>query len=157
MRINNIFKEFKKTVGSLEEDLQQAQRNVLIKSANGVMTLTKRKTPVGNYKRTVNFTTRDGKEVKFRQSFVRIGGHLRKAWHISELRVKGKTMEKEMYNNMDYALYVNNGHRKVNRNGETVGFVEGKFFLEAGTRQFDRISNVFYKSEIERLKRKHGL
>ncbi|MEG0416399.1 MAG: HK97 gp10 family phage protein [Erysipelothrix sp.] len=157
MRIHNIFKDFKKTVRSLGEDLPQAQKRVLINSVNGVMTLTKKKTPVGNYKRNVNFTTNDGKEVKFRQNFVKIGGPLRKAWHVSEVRVKGKTMEKEMFNNMGYALYVNNGHRVVNRNGETVGFVEGKFFLEAGTRQFGRISNVFYKSEIERLRKKHGL
>lgn len=157
MRVDNIFKDFLQTVKATGVDLGEAQKNVLIRSANQTLTIVKKKTPVGVYKKNVSFSTKDGKEVHFKQNFRRIGGTLRRHWFMGKTHINGKMMSKEISNNIEYAVYVNNGHRKVNRHGETIGFVKGQFFLEAGTKKFDQIAKGFYKIEIERIKKKHGL
>jgi len=50
---------------------------------------------------------------------------------------------------------VNYGHRVVNRKGETVGFVKGKFILEKAVGKVDKQLVKEFKKEVERVNRKH--
>ena len=47
-------------------------------------------------------------------------------------------VEKELNNSADYSSFVNYGHRVVNQNGETVGWVKGQFILEKAVNKVDK-------------------
>lgn len=53
-------------------------------------------------------------------------GHLRNTWHVSGPDIAGKSITVKLYNNTEYASYVENGHRT--RGGK--GWVEGRFMLK---------------------------
>lgn len=55
-------------------------------------------------------------------------GHLQKGWRRSTVKKWRGTYQAEIYNNVEYAPWVENGHRIV-RNGKTVGDVPPRFML----------------------------
>lgn len=55
-------------------------------------------------------------------------GQLRRSWQRSNAKKWHGAYVAEIYNNVRYAPWVENGHRIV-RNGKTVGFCEGKHML----------------------------
>ena len=85
-----------------------------------------------------------------------ISGFMRKSWR-SAPAVKSASGEvkKVLVNGADYASYVNNGHRIVNKAGETVGFVTGQFMLEKAIIKAEKAMLQEFNKEIERVKRKH--
>ena len=56
-------------------------------------------------------------------------GDLRASWDYDIVK-KGGHWEVRLYNPMDYALYVDKGHRIVTRAGLTVGWQEGVFMIK---------------------------
>jgi len=59
-----------------------------------------------------------------------ITGNLKRRWR-SRVEKQGGDIQVIIENDVEYAPYVNNGHRIV-RGGKTVGFKEGKHMLEEG-------------------------
>lgn len=57
----------------------------------------------------------------------------------------------EYSNNVEYLLYVNFGHRLVIK-GKTVGYIPGKFFLEAGVEHMKRNLDRYFASEIKNIR-----
>lgn len=53
-------------------------------------------------------------------------GHLRQAWHVDGPFITGTVIAIKLYNNTEYAPFVENGHRT--RGGG--GWVEGRFMLK---------------------------
>lgn len=82
---------------------EQFTREVLQELGNMLLRSTKRRTPVDT-------------------------GLLRRTWFITAVRQRGDVFEIEIYNNTEYAPWVENGHRVV-VHGETVGWCEGFFML----------------------------
>lgn len=66
-------------------------------------------------------------------------GHLRRNWFISSVRQRGDVFEIEIYNNTEYAPWVENGHRIV-RNGNTVGWCDGVFMLRLSVIEIERLA-----------------
>lgn len=102
-------------------------------------------TPVGKYSRDVKFTTKDGKGVSFRTSYKKRGGSLRKGWTIGNIVNDGKTYTVEIINPVEYAWYVENGHRTVGNNftrdeasAFKVGWVEGKFMFKIAKEEIEK-------------------
>ena len=89
-------------------------REVLQELGNMLLRSTKRRTPVDT-------------------------GHLQRNWFISSVRQRGDMFEIEIYNNTEYAPWVENGHRIV-RNGETVGWREGIFMLRLSVLEIERLA-----------------
>lgn len=89
---------------------------------------TKIATPVGNYPKFVDFWTRDGKHVQFTVKKVRLGGQLRLRWQQSSVEVGENSLTTTVFNNVEYAPFVEYGHR-IRRHGETIGYVQGQFFM----------------------------
>ena len=52
-------------------------------------------------------------------------GNLRKAWRITDVKKDGDSYQVTLYNNADYADYVEFGHRTINHKN----WVPGKFML----------------------------
>lgn len=86
-----------------------------------------------------------------------ISGHLRRSWRSAPAvkRTDG-SVTKKLVNTADYAAFYNYGHRIVNRAGETVGFVRGKFVLEKAVSFIDKQIAKEFQKEIERVRREHG-
>ena len=91
---------------------EQFTREVLQELANMLLADTKERTPVDT-------------------------GHLRRTWFITAVRQRGDVFEVEIYNNTEYAPWVENGHRIV-RNGRQVGYCEGFYMLRYSMLDLER-------------------
>ena len=111
-------------------------------------------TPVGQYSNNVSFITKDGKHVEFSVTRKRTGGKLRRNWHLGQAGKSSNGWSVEAINNTEYAEYVNNGHRIVNRKGQQVGVFEGYHFMEKTAEAFEPyMDNEAEKAYKEKLKR----
>ena len=79
-------------------------------------------------------------------------GDLRNNWKFHIVK-KGDTYTILIYNQLEYASFVENGHCIV-RFGKTVGWVEGKFMLKLTKDEMDRIAPNMWKKEVEKEMRR---
>lgn len=133
------FSQFYKLAGNIEsaskdKQVEEIIVKMLFELANTTLALTKEKTPEGQYNNQVSFTTKDGVKVDFTTKSNRQGGHLRREWFISGVERSGDTLTIEIYNNVDYASFVENGHRTTNG-----GWVEGRFMLKVSIKEVEQI------------------
>ena len=83
-------------------------------------------------------------------------GHLKRYWFTTKARRSGKHYRAEIYNNIEYAPYVENGHRQeVGRYVPAIGkrlvrgFVEGKHMLRDSLFDLQRAAPDFIKTKSE--------
>lgn len=126
------FDEFIKKLEYLEEDIKKVGRQVVNRAINEGMAVTIKATPKNKNPRI-------------------IGGTLQKGWMLKPAQKTSTGWKGEFYNNVEYGLYVNFGHRLVIK-GKTVGYVPGKFFLEAGVEHMKRNLNRYFASEIKNIR-----
>ncbi|WP_291650029.1 HK97 gp10 family phage protein [Clostridium sp.] len=148
-------KQFRKELMAMLGDIEDIDTKILNKSVNIGLKDVKYNTPVGIYSNQVNFTTKDGKEVSFTTKDIKQGGFLRRLWKATRINKSKKGVSKTIYNNADYAAHVNYGHRVVNKLGETVGWVKGKFMLEKAIKRVDEEMVKSFKEEIKRINKKY--
>ncbi|WNN74329.1 HK97 gp10 family phage protein [Lysinibacillus capsici] len=75
-------------------------------------------------------------------------GDLRNNWKYHVLK-QGDTYKIVIYNNVEYALFVEKGHRIVIA-GRTVGFVDGQFMLELTEQEMERLAPRMWEREVEK-------
>ncbi|WP_342556650.1 HK97 gp10 family phage protein [Lysinibacillus sp. FSL P4-0201] len=75
-------------------------------------------------------------------------GDLRNNWKYHIIK-QGDTYKIIIYNNLEYALFVEKGHRIVIA-GRTVGFVDGQFMLELTEQEMERLAPRIWEREIEK-------
>ncbi|MEG0260587.1 MAG: HK97 gp10 family phage protein [Lysinibacillus sp.] len=75
-------------------------------------------------------------------------GDLRNNWKYHVLK-EGDTYKIIIYNQVEYALFVEKGHRIVVA-GQTVGFVDGQFMLELAEQEMERLAPRMWEREIEK-------
>lgn len=134
-----VIDRYRKELRAMLGDISQIDRKVLTSAVNEGLKDVKKNTPVGQYPKG------SGK----------VGGTLRKGWHTTPTRPAGKGIQKGLENNVYYVPYVNDGHRIVTRKGVTVGYVEGKHFLERANNVVEKTMIREFNAEIERVKAKH--
>lgn len=83
-------------------------------------------------------------------------GHLRRHWFITKAKRSGKVYHADIYNNIEYAPYVENGHRQeVGRYVPAIGkrlvrsFVEGKHMLRNGMFDLQKAAPDIIKTKSE--------
>lgn len=78
------------------------------------------------------------------------GGNLRRGWTTNDIRVQkvGDNYQVEIINPVEYASYVNSGHRTVNG-----GFVNGRFFMEIAASQVERRTPAILNKHVTRALR----
>ena len=96
------FRIYQQQLKNLFVDLEQAELECLTVAVNKGVNFAKKNTPVDT-------------------------GFMRRSWHSPRGRKLSNGCQKALVNNADYALYVDQGHRQVNKSGETVGFVKGRY------------------------------
>jgi hypothetical protein len=79
-------------------------------------------------------------------------GNLRNNWKYYVMS-KGDTYYIHIYNQTEYASFVENGHRIVIA-GQTVGWVEGRFMLKLTMNDMQKIAPNMWQREIEKEMRR---
>lgn len=131
-------KQYRKELKAMLDDIEYIDIKVLSKSVNIGVGHAKKNTPVGVYPN-------------------KQGGFMRKSWKSTPLvKTANGAVVKSLVNNADYSSYVNYGHRIVNKNGETIGFVKGQFMLEKAVGVVEKELVKNFKKEVERVSKKHG-
>lgn len=85
-----------------------------------------------------------------------VSGFMRKNWRSTPAvkNVSGE-VKKVLVNSADYSEFVNYGHRIVDGDGKTVGFVKGQFMLEKAISHAEKTMKKEFEKEIERINKKH--
>lgn len=117
-----------------------------------------KRTPVGQYDKPVKFTTKDGKEVSFTPKTGKTGGTLRRGWtgqkrasaqnYADSLTVHhfGNTYVIEIVNPVEYASYVEYGHRTANHKG----WVKGQFMMTISEQELETIAPKVLETKIKK-------
>nr|DAJ95996.1 MAG TPA: putative tail-component [Caudoviricetes sp.] len=148
--------KFRKELEELLGDFDRSARRVVTNQAKAGIAETKKETPVGTYSNEVFFYTEWGKPVHFTTKETITGGTLKRTWKLNRTRKVGNAHVSGYSNNTPYGVYVNYGHRTVNRWGETTGWVEGRNMLEKGVSAAERKLPQLFDEEIRRVKRETG-
>lgn len=110
-----------------------------------------KRTPVGVYDGFVRFVTSDGKVVEFEVD-KKTGGTLRRGWMIGDIKSINGGYEVEIINIVEYASYVENGHRIV-VHGETKGWVEGRHMLYISEQELERDALTIIEKRLNKILR----
>lgn len=130
-RMNKAFiDKYRKELQTMLDDISEIDKRVLSKAVSVGLADAKRNTPV-------------------------VTGFMRRSWHVMPTKKTSKGIEKELINTADYSSYVNYGHRIVNSEGETKGWVKGRFILEKAVNRVEKALVRYFKEEVERVNRKH--
>ena len=120
------FEEFIKKLEYLEEDIKNVGQQVTNRAINEGMAVSQKATPIKT-------------------------GYGRSQWISIPAQRTGNGWRGEYSNNVEYLLYLNFGHRIV-RNGKTISYVVGRFFLEAGVEHMKRNLDRYFSSEIQNIR-----
>lgn len=113
------------------EDITEIDKKVLNRAVNEGVAFVKRNTPV-------------------------VTSFMRKSWRSAPaVKSKGGGATKSMVNSADYSEYVNYGHRIVDQNGNTIGWVDGQFMLEKAINHVEKAMPREFKKEVERVNKEH--
>lgn len=124
-------RKFRKELMDMFDDIEDIDIKILNKSVNKGVNVAKKNTPV-------------------------LSGFMRRAWSSDPAKKsKGQGVIKSLVNRADYSEYVNYGHRIVNKLGETLGWVKGKFILEKAVSFIEKQLVKEFRDEIERINNKH--
>lgn len=108
----------------------EARKAIIDGLANRIYALAVQRTPVGKYPKN------SGKK----------GGTLKRAWAV-DIKEGSDSYEVTIFNNVDYASYVEYGHRT--RGGK--GWIEGKFMLTKSELDVYENAEEFIRKKLEEL------
>lgn len=78
------------------------------------------------------------------------GGTLRRGWKVGKVKRVGDDYEIEIYNDVEYASYVEHGHRTANHKG----WVNGKFMLTITMKEIERDAPKIIEQRVSDLLRR---
>ena len=76
-------------------------------------------------------------------------GFLRELWNIDDIKKKGSVYEIEISNDVEYASYVEYGHRIV-RGGNTLGWKDGVFMLTISEKNLEKVMDRIFQRKFEK-------
>lgn len=131
-RSNQIaIKQFRKELQGMFDDITDIDIKVLNRAVNEGVSHAKRNTPT-------------------------VTSFMKKSWKSAPaVKAKAGGASKNMVNTADYSEYVNYGHRRVNKAGETIGFVEGKFMLEKAMSHTEKAMEREFEKEVKKVNKEH--
>ena len=135
--------------------LNDKQREELIiasikEIASRVLAKVIKRTTVGVYGKEVSFTTKDEKQVKFTTNSKKTGGTLRRGWTASKalnVSKKGNNYVIDIINPVEYASYVEYGHRTRNH----TGWVEGQFMLTISMQEVESMTPKILERRLKAM------
>lgn len=76
-------------------------------------------------------------------------GLLRNSWQITNVSKIGNGYEVILFNNVEYAVYIEYGHRVMSK-GEQVGFVKGKFMMTLSMKEIEQQLPRYLKTDFQK-------
>ena len=127
--------QFRKELMAMVDDIREIDQRILNRAVNAGVKYAKNNSPV-------------------------ITGFYRKNWRSAPaVKAKAGGVTKHLVNSADYASYVNYGHRTVDKDGNTTGYVKSKkgdHLLERTVNYAGKqLENVF-KKEVEAVQNRHN-
>lgn len=130
--------------------MERVIKNIAARLLRGV----KKITPVGQYDKPVSFVAYAGTEDEVNVSFTphtgKVGGTLRRGWHVDSYSSSNGQYFIKVVNNTEYASWVEDGHR-IKRNGKTIGFVPGVFMLKISEDKIREKMDRIIEKELEKV------
>ena len=105
-----------------------------------------KRTPTGDYSKPVQFTTKNGVKVSFQPKSGKVGGTLKRGWTIGEIRKEGSLYKIDIINPVEYASYVEYGHRTANHSG----WVSGQFMMTISEQELQAIAPQVLENKIRK-------
>ena len=159
----SALKKFEADLKALEQNKDIFMRQMAKELAQMFLAEVKKRTPVGKGTFEVTGTYKRGKN-KGRPKLKRIsqGGSLRRAWHITGITKHRNYYLTSVLNNMEYASYVENGHRQhigqyVPVLGKRLkkGFVEGQHMMKLSAELIEKEGAEYLQSQFYEFLRRH--
>lgn len=122
---------FRKSIGRAAASFDDFLRSFMTEQAERVITETMRRTPVKT-------------------------GTLQKGWRLGEVRVSGEVVEAEIVNPIEYASFIEYGHRIV-RGGKEVGWYDGRFMCKISMDLVRKMMPARFARDFERWARREGI
>lgn len=164
-------KKFQKELEKLKDKTEPFAEDCAKNLGARVLRRVVKRTPVGQYgnivefdanipEKQVYFITKDGKHVSFKTQAKKkhvqftaktgkVGGTLRRGWTTAPIARthKNGNIKVVIYNPVEYASYVEYGHRT--RGGK--GFVRGQFMLEKSRQEVDKIKDKVVEDKLNKF------
>lgn len=123
--------KFQKQLSQLQESTETFVELCAKELAARLLRKVIKRTPVGHY------SEKSGKK----------GGTLKRGWTVSEIRQQGKLYTVDVANIVEYASYVEFGHRTPNHHG----WVPGRFMLTFSEEELQQIAPKVLESKIRKI------
>ncbi len=105
-----------------------------------------KRTPVGDYSGDT-YVCETGQAHKGRYLPGKVGGTLRRGWTVGEVIKEGDCYQVEIINPVEYAPYVEYGHRTANHKG----WVSGHFMLTISTQEVENLMPALLEKRLYEL------
>lgn len=137
-------KEFQKKLNKLQDpDLfVEACAKEL---AARLLAMVVKRTPVGDYSGD-SYTCESGQVHKGHKVPGKVGGTLRRGWTIGEIRKEGSVFKVDIINPVEYASYVEYGHRTANHKG----WMPGHFMMTISEQELEKIAPKVLENKIKK-------
>lgn len=147
--------ELQKSLQGLDKTSGQFMEACAKELAARLLAMVKRRTPVGDYSREVEVTAkRDSKYHKKGDVYKKRvnaggkkGGTLRRGWTVGEIRKEGNVYKIDITNPVEYAPYVEYGHRTANHKG----WVKGHFMMTISEQELQSIAPRVLERRIQKF------
>lgn len=110
-----------------------------------LLRLVVKRTPVGDYSGDT-YTCASGQPHKGHKVPGKTGGTLRRGWTIGEIRKEGNLYKIDIVNPVEYASYVEYGHRTANHKG----WVKGQFMMTISEQELSKIAPKVLENRIKK-------
>lgn len=151
-------KELQKELNGLDKNVDLFVQSCAKELAARLLRKVIKRTPVGDYSDT--YDLEDDGEKKFLVMSDKQGGTLRKGWTAGEIRKDGNNYVIEIFNDVDYASYVEYGHRqKPGRYVPAIGkklkkaWVKGHFMMTISEQEIQQAAPQILERKIEKFLR----
>lgn len=147
--------EFQKQLEKLQGTQDQFVESCVKELAARLLRMVVKRTPVGDYSHEIEVTAkRDSKNHKKGDVYKKkvntsgkVGGTLRRGWTIGEIRKEGNVYKIDIINPVEYAPYVEYGHRTPDHKG----WVKGHFMMTISEGELEKIAPKVLEDKIRKF------
>lgn len=139
-------KELQKELNNLQQNTDEMLESCAKELAARLLRLVVKRTPVGDYSGD-SYTCVSGEQHKGHKVQGKTGGTLRRGWTIGEIRKEGNVYKVDIINPVEYASYVEYGHRTANHSG----WVKGHFMMTISEQELQKIAPKVLENKIKKF------
>ena len=139
-------KELQKELNNLQQNTDEMLESCAKELAARLLRLVVKRTPVGDYSGD-SYTCVSGEQHKGHKVQGKTGGTLRRGWTIGEIRKEGNVYKVDIINPVEYASYVEYGHRTANHSG----WVKGQFMMTISEQELQKIAPKVLENKIKKF------